>query len=324
MKKICFIVPYFGKLPNYFSVWLISCKYNESIDWMLFTNDKADYDYPPNVHVHYCSFRDIQEMIRNKYEFQVSIETPYKLCDYKIAYGDIFQSYLIDYDYWGFCDIDLIWGDIRKFYNEDLLGKYDKIGNQGHATIFRNNKLVNNRYKVSIGPQGYKEAFSSPEIMCTDVKLIKEIYDGLHIPVYDETMYAGLEKYEPAFFLQAKPREEAWKNRRQVFVWDKGSLTRYYLNRYNVLESEEYLYIHFFCRPMKNKISEMSRILIYPDVYMTYEDEITPEVVDKYGKKCKLAYFYRVYKQNKNRLSLKKIISYFSIKLKYELKKREL
>ena len=45
MKKICYIVPYFGKLPKNMKLWLNSCKTNPTIDWLLYTDDKTVYDY---------------------------------------------------------------------------------------------------------------------------------------------------------------------------------------------------------------------------------------------------------------------------------------
>lgn len=100
-------------------------------------------------------------------------------------------------------------------------------------------------------------------------------------------------------------------------------LTRYYLDG-EQMRSREYLYIHFFSRSMKNKINEMDRILIYPDCYMNFYHEMTRSVVERYGKKSKLAYYYRVVKQNQKRLSLKKIASYFRTKSKYEKSKKAL
>ena len=41
-----------------------------------------------------------------------------KLCDYKPAYGLIFEDELIGYDYWGFCDTDILLGDIYQFLED--------------------------------------------------------------------------------------------------------------------------------------------------------------------------------------------------------------
>lgn len=321
MKRICFVVPYFGKLPNYFQIWLDTCKTNPTVDWLLFTDDKTSYIYPENVQVNYCTFSDIHVLVQKNFGFTVTLNTAYKLCDYKVAYGEIFHDYLEDYDFWGFCDVDLIWGNIRHFYTEEILDKFDKIGCQGHATIFRNNDQVNAAYKTLVdGNRSYREIYSEDRIGCTDVGYISRVFAKLDLPEYMETIYAGLQKYDPAFCLQAEPKELGYLNRRQVFLWEKGILTRYYLDG-ETLNEREYLYIHFFSRPMKNRINRMDRILIYPDCYMNYYNPITVDVVKKYGKKSKISYYYRVMMQNRHRLSPKKIYDYFKIKMRYEKSK---
>ena len=66
--------------------------------------------------------------IQAKYDFSINLPSPYKLCDFKPAYGEIFNEFISSFDYWGYCDVDLIWGNIRKFLSNDLLDKeYDKI-----------------------------------------------------------------------------------------------------------------------------------------------------------------------------------------------------
>lgn len=315
MKTICFIVPYFGKLPDYFQVWLDSCRVNKSVHWLVFTNDETEFNYPPNVSRILMTFDELRNKIQTNFDFLIRLDSPYKLCDYKIAYGDIFKNELEGYDFWGFCDIDLIWGNIREFYTDDLLNKYDKIGNQGHATIFRNNEHVNLLYKEQIeGQVSYRTVMRDSQIYATDKEYISNICTQFKIPVFADTIYAGLEKYKAGFYLQCMPAEDGYKNGRQVFEWNNGTLTRWFLDKGRVV-SESYLYIHFFSRPMKNEIANMDRILIYPDVYKNFYGEITPELVKKYGKKSELVYLYRVFMQNKNRLSVKKVISYFAIKL---------
>ncbi|MFQ9447715.1 MAG: DUF6625 family protein [Christensenellales bacterium] len=63
MKRIAFVVPYFGKLPKGFQFWLHSCSMNPTIDWLFFTDDKTEYLYPENVKVTYCKFKDIQDRV---------------------------------------------------------------------------------------------------------------------------------------------------------------------------------------------------------------------------------------------------------------------
>ena len=48
MKKCCFIIPYYGKLPNYFNVFLKTCEKNIDYNWLIFTDDTDKYNLPPN------------------------------------------------------------------------------------------------------------------------------------------------------------------------------------------------------------------------------------------------------------------------------------
>ncbi len=126
-SSICLVVLYFGKLPNYFNLWLTSCKYNKTINFLLFIDDETKYDYPDNVKVIYTTFENIKNQIQSKFDFNISLKKPYKLCDYKPAYGYIFNEYLEKYDFWGHCDLDVIFGNLRKFLSEEILMQNDKI-----------------------------------------------------------------------------------------------------------------------------------------------------------------------------------------------------
>ena len=48
--KIAFVIPYFGKFPNYFELWEHSAAYNKDIDFLIFT------DTPRNKHNIYKTF----------------------------------------------------------------------------------------------------------------------------------------------------------------------------------------------------------------------------------------------------------------------------
>jgi hypothetical protein len=45
----------------------------------------------------------------------------YKICDIKPMYADMYYEDIQGYDYYGFVDLNVIHGDIRKFYTEDIL-----------------------------------------------------------------------------------------------------------------------------------------------------------------------------------------------------------
>ena len=164
MKSIAFIVTYYGRFPNYFPAWLNSCRQNPSVDFLVFTNNSPEqYSLPANVHFIPMSFYDLRELFQRHFDFTISLERPYKLCDYKPVYGEALQDWLLKYDFWGHCDIDLIWGNIRHFFTDELMDQYDRISNQGHCSIYRNDPRVNSLYRT-LDPHGcynWREVYSN-------------------------------------------------------------------------------------------------------------------------------------------------------------------
>lgn len=48
MKKTI-IIPYYGKFPDFFQLFLNSCKWNKGFNWLIFTDNEDKYIYPDNV-----------------------------------------------------------------------------------------------------------------------------------------------------------------------------------------------------------------------------------------------------------------------------------
>lgn len=93
MKKIRLIIPYFGKLPKFFPYFLLTAQRNEKIDFLIYTDQKVDQFEllnAENIEFKTLSFEDFREKVQSKFDFEISLKTPYKLCDYKVAYGFIF------------------------------------------------------------------------------------------------------------------------------------------------------------------------------------------------------------------------------------------
>ena len=256
IPKICLINVYIGKLPNYFQLWLDSCRYNPSIDFLLFTDDKTKYDYPENVKVKYISFQEIKTYIQNKFDFAISLDASYKFCDYKPAYGYIFSDYLKQYDFWGHCDIDLIFGNIRKFLNEIDLNNYDKIFKCGHFTLYKNNEKMINSFKEMIvdGKPMYLNVYSTKDSFFFDEW--GKNHDGLlnywinndKYRVYtDDSCIADVStKYNNLVLTKFK--------KRHIFQWNidrknNCHLAGLYLQNGGV-HKKEYMYVHFQKRSM--------------------------------------------------------------------------
>jgi Family of unknown function (DUF6625)/Leucine rich repeat len=154
VKKICFVVVYFGKWPIWFPAFLHSCKENPTINWIFFTDCGSPTRHPPNVVFYHKTLPQMRELLRKKIGKGAILEYAYKVCDYKPAFGIVFGEYLTGFDFWGHCDIDIIWGDIRKYTTDEILDKYDIFSTRqgsisGHFSLFRNTLSINQLFRQS-------------------------------------------------------------------------------------------------------------------------------------------------------------------------------
>lgn len=167
-RRIIFIIPYFGTLPKYFQLWLDSAEINNDLaDFYIITDQNlSNYRLPNNVYFNYQDFDSFKKKIQINFNFKINLAHPYKLCDFRPAYGEIFNSIIKDYEFWGFCDVDVIFGRLKPFLEKyGLFDSYvDKIGCLGHLEIMRNTKIVNSTYKKSKDDKmlDYKYVFSRP------------------------------------------------------------------------------------------------------------------------------------------------------------------
>ena len=125
MNKIALIIPYFTAYPP---IWLnlnfYSCSKQSNIDFIYFTdcdeiiNMASKY---PNIICHKVSFEEYCDNVSKRLEVDFHPEHAYKLCDLKPFYGLIHEDDLQYYDWWGFGDLDLIYGDLSILSSPSLL-----------------------------------------------------------------------------------------------------------------------------------------------------------------------------------------------------------
>lgn len=260
-QKINLIIPYFGSFPNYMQLFLNSCGANPDFHWTIITDNTQAYDFPQNVTVIKKEWEDAVEEIRNKFDFPICLSRPYKLCDMKPMYGFLFEEYNVGYDFWGYCDLDLIWGNLSKFVTEEIL-QYDKIFKDGHLTIIRNLPRYNELFKREInGHLLYKEVLQTDR-SCNfdedfnDVLNINSIFRQEGIPVYVNSVIADIYTKSSAF--QRVLPQGVEKKSRNFYIWNHGELTRK-IKKQDGWNTEEYMYIHLQKRKMKVKVTDISQ-----------------------------------------------------------------
>lgn len=235
MKSILLILPYFGKWPIWFEAHLLSIGKNPTINWLVVTDCEIPEYYPKNIKFVSTTLKELNAKVNTTVETTVPL-TPRKFCDLKPAYGAIFNEYIEGYDFWGFCDMDIIWGDIRKFITNDILEKYDIISSRkeaisGHFNLFKNTESLTNFYKQI---PNYKALFEVPEFKWFDEHVLtnfikRNIADDKFIyKVYWSTILLN----------QEKGRDSHQEYHLDRWTWNNGKML-------NTKTNEEVMYLHF-------------------------------------------------------------------------------
>ena len=151
--SIILIVPYFGKWPAWFEYFLITCEFNSTIQWLFFTDCPPPKNSPSNVVFQRMSFEEYKIKVSERLGINFNPDDPYKLCDLKPALGFIHEKDIEGYEFWGFSDIDLVYGDLRKYYNAERLSKYDLYSTHarrvsGHFCLIRNTKKMREAFML--------------------------------------------------------------------------------------------------------------------------------------------------------------------------------
>lgn len=320
MKKICYIIVYFGQLPDTMKLWLNSCEFNSSINWLIYTDDRNSYDYPSNVVIKRCCLEDFKKIVQRKFRFEVRIDTPYRLCDYKVAYGYIFEEELEEYDFWGYCDLDMVFGNIRDFLTNDILDAYDRIGFLGHSTLYKNSYDMNRLFMRNLdGRELYKEFFGSGgnENYFFDEKWMDLLCEEYKVKTYRKTVFADVIPWAWKFRIGYVHDIEKIKNEHRIFLWDNGELFSYSIGEDKKVIVDRYMYIHLLKRSMNDLTScDTDRYLIVPNLFLPYNKNITKKTIYFYSLNNMLLYWLDVLKRKWRKVSLENIIRYFRIRKK--------
>jgi len=282
--KVTLIIPYFGTLPTYFPIFLRSCAFNPAFTFLLIMDRCPPYSLPENVSFVQMTLGQIRERAEQALGFRVSLRRPYKLCDFKPVYGVLFADLLSNCDYWGHCDLDIVFGDLRRFFTPDLYRTYPKIQISGHFSLYRNCEEMNFLFKKPTPGLDYQKILRTPRNYAFDEwNGVWRIVNYYRIPYYLE--WKAIADTNPdRFRLKIHAKYDA---RYQVFVWDRGRLYQKAVVDDRLIE-REFAYIHLQKRPMKIESEHPEAILswmITPRKFLPFErTEITAEVIRRSSK----------------------------------------
>lgn len=142
--KIAMLMPYFGKWPKWINLYLYSCSRNNFIDFYFLTDCERPKIIYPNTKFITTSWEEYCRHISDTLGFEFKHKSAYKLCDVRPFYGKIHKDIIKGYDFWGWGDLDVCYGDLSNFYTEKDLKKFDVLSAHadrmsGHFMLVRNN-----------------------------------------------------------------------------------------------------------------------------------------------------------------------------------------
>lgn len=168
MKKLVLLIPHFGKPVPWLPFFLVSCARNPLVDWYII----SDYplgDRPDNVKHIETSFPDYQSLASKKLGVKLAWPEAYKLCDMKPMLGLIHQDIVAKYPFWGYGDIDLVYGNLLAVY-APLMQKHDVISSvnfllAGHLSVFR---TLPETLSLFSDVKGWRSALQTPKYVSFD------------------------------------------------------------------------------------------------------------------------------------------------------------
>jgi hypothetical protein len=266
-----FVVPYFGPRPPYFPLVLRSMAANPDVSWLLLTDEPVP-EAPPNVAVEAYTFAELSRRIRGSFDFPVSLEQPYKLCDFRPAFGEIFAPELAGYDFWGHCDLDLIFGRIRAHLPPEAF-ENDKILFSGHFSLYRNTPETSQWYRHEVGRVSYRDALSSPEAMHFDE------WAGIYYIVEDLGAAAWHEDvvFDVSFHRYRTRAESSAAHGPHRYAWEDGEVCEYRLDHGRVVRRTALL-VHLqkrVVRPPSGAVLRADRYWILDNGFAV-QDRVTP------------------------------------------------
>jgi hypothetical protein len=170
MHKIALLIPYFGKWPEWIELYFNSIERNSTIDFHFFTNCDSSISSSKNVFFHQMTFEEYKENAQNYLNVAINIPNPYKICDLRPFFGIIHQETIKNYDFFGWTDVDVLFGDIRSFYSDNILNQYEVLSTHktrlsGHLALLRNNEKHRTiGYKI----YNWKQTLQNPNFVGID------------------------------------------------------------------------------------------------------------------------------------------------------------
>lgn len=261
MQSIVLIIPYFGKWPIWMELYLDSIKRNETIDFYFITDcDVLMLNGIENISYEQITFEEYIKRFKELLGEDIKIPDAYKICDLRPFFGLVHKEIIKKYDFFGWTDVDLLFGNIRSVYTGEVLNKYKVLSTHktrlsGHFALLRNiekHRIIG--YKI----YNWRQALQNSEFVGIDEHGITNalqmtFFDKLAekfrvsknnvvlnvIRIFKTNKHYFVEQYTTPF--TSIPWIDGSLNSNQPNEWfyDQGTITN------SRDEGKEFIYIHF-------------------------------------------------------------------------------
>jgi len=242
--SIRLVVPYFGARPPYLPLVVRSMAHNPDVHWLLVTDEPVP-GAPPNVSVQLCGFAELVARFQRHFDFPIALRSPYKLCDFRPAFGEVFAAELTGYDFWGHCDLDVLFGRIRDHLPPEAFDA-DKVLIQGNFSLYRNTAEAAGWFRHEVDGISYREVMATPAARYFDEMAgMQHVLRDLGVRYWQQDVIFDLS------FRRYRTRAElpAGRDPRR-YAWEQGEVCEYRLDGADILRRTALL-VHLQKRTMR-------------------------------------------------------------------------
>lgn len=239
------LIPYFGRWPEWIDLFVESCKWNPNVRWRLYTDCGEPENKADNIDYVHLSFDDYKALVRERLGIAFDPPDPYKLCDLKPCLAHIHERDVAGFRFFGYGDIDVVYGNIGNFYTGDLLARFNVLSTHperlaGHFAVLRNAPAFRRAFERI---RNYRTLLEQPHYVGMDEGNFTNAFSphGFRriINYFDPRRRRLLFVERYSTVLSPRGWHDGTMNYPQQWFWRRGRLT-------NERDGErEFLYLHF-------------------------------------------------------------------------------
>ncbi|HKH46326.1 MAG TPA: DUF6625 family protein [Thermoanaerobaculia bacterium] len=233
------LVPYFGRWPEWMNLFVESCRWNPGVRWRFYTDCGEPENQADNVDYVHLSFDDYKALVRERLGIAFDPPAPYKLCDLRPCLAYIHERDVAGFPFFGYGDVDVIYGNIGNFYTDDVLARCNVLSTHperlsGHFAVLRNTRDFRHAFERI---PSYRTLLEQPQYANMDEGDFSDVFSPPAAGPHDSHGLLFVERYSTV--LSPRGWHDGTMKYPQQWFWQRGRLT-------NERDGErEFLYLHF-------------------------------------------------------------------------------